>query len=362
MCSVPFCRALSLLVAAFLFGDIVAHNQETERGNHVTDPTPGRNIHADKPNNPNNDEPPIVIFDDSDIDDGVDFCLRSLVGKILTDKPIHSNSLQNTLSGIWCNPKGFRVEEISNKTYQFFFYEEKDAIRVLKGNPCIFRNSWINLKRWERDTKIENLDFSKVPINIQLWGLPAHCKTSKMGRKLGACMGEVTSSGIFEVKERGSFIKLQVVIDCTKPLKPRIHAGSCRDGVFWVEFQYEKLPQFCYSCRLIGHSEEYCVTTEKDEEDKEDNKSSLGPWMRTPHPGRRLVNFIDEAPDNAHQKYHKQTPSLPTEVLSMLSALLVNKEEPPTKIITHSTVENHPLPESMEAIRRTNHLLTQTLL
>ncbi|KAJ1440114.1 hypothetical protein SESBI_02352 [Sesbania bispinosa] len=94
------------------------------------------------------DNLPLIVYVEEDIREGVNSCLKSLVGRFLTEKPIHANSLPNALAGIWCNPKGFKVEDVGEKTYQFLFAEEKDADRILQGSPWIFRNSWLSLKRW----------------------------------------------------------------------------------------------------------------------------------------------------------------------------------------------------------------------
>lgn len=47
-----------------------------------------------------------------------------------------------------------------------------DHDRILLGNPWIFRNSWLVLKPWDRESDIRNLDFDNDPFWIQLWGLP----------------------------------------------------------------------------------------------------------------------------------------------------------------------------------------------
>lgn len=69
----------------------------------------------------NNDEisedDPLIIFNEEDVQEGLDSCRNrnSKVGKIITEKPIHKNSIQSALANIWCNPRGFRVEEIQGK-------------------------------------------------------------------------------------------------------------------------------------------------------------------------------------------------------------------------------------------------------
>ncbi|KAJ1413686.1 hypothetical protein SESBI_19509 [Sesbania bispinosa] len=152
------------------------------------------------------------------------------------------NSLQSALAGIWCNPKGFRIEEIVPKTFQFFFDNETDVSRILKGTPWLFRNSWLILKQWSRGQSIDSIDFSTISIRVQIWGLPSHCRTAKMGFKIGAFLGKVTESDVFECKEGGSFLKVLVEMDTRKPLITGVPVGSKKDGVSWAYFKYEKLP------------------------------------------------------------------------------------------------------------------------
>ncbi|KAJ1435332.1 Zinc knuckle CX2CX4HX4C [Sesbania bispinosa] len=234
------------------------------------------------------DKVPLIVYDEEDVQEGVNSCSKSLVGHFLTEKPIHANSLPNALAGIWCNPKGFKVEDVGDKTYQFLFAEEKYAERILQGSPWIFRNSWLSLKRWERGQPIANLSIHIIPLKIQIWGLPLHCRTSKMGRKIGACMGEVNESELFEIGEKGSFFKVTVLFDSSKPLKPGINVGSKTDGITWVDFQYERLPQFCFSCGLVGHDENTCKLTAATGNPEERPESNFGPWLRTTQKGRKI--------------------------------------------------------------------------
>ncbi|KAJ1406666.1 Zinc finger, CCHC-type [Sesbania bispinosa] len=231
------------------------------------------------------DPPPIIIYDDEDVSKGIRSCSKSLVGKILTKKPIHTNSLLSALAGIWCNPKGLRIEECGSKTFQFFFEEESDVDRILSNNPWLFRNSWLVLKKWHRGIEIEKLNFTKIPVRMQLWGLPTHCRTPKMGMKIGSSMGKVLESDIYETKEAGAYIRTLVEIDSLKPLLPGITVGSKKDGLSWVDFKYERLPQFCYKCGLIGHEEDHCsietIIVSVDDQDVQE----FGPWMRASQVG-----------------------------------------------------------------------------
>ncbi|KAJ1424954.1 Zinc knuckle CX2CX4HX4C [Sesbania bispinosa] len=147
-----------------------------------------------------------------------------------------------------------------------------------------------------------------VPLKVQIWGLPLHCRTAK----IGASIGEVMESDIFETKEKGSFIK--------------VHVGSKTDRVSWVDFLYERIPQFCYSCGLIGHDEDGC-TKRTEENNVENDAPFLGPWLRASQVGRKCATANKASDYNDRPNLNKQKQvTLPNEVLNMLSSLSVTKE------------------------------------
>ena len=59
----------------------------------------------------------MIAFNDSDVEEVVGDYARSLVRKVLTKKPINRNTLHMAVGNIWCNSKGFRVEEIRKNLF-----------------------------------------------------------------------------------------------------------------------------------------------------------------------------------------------------------------------------------------------------
>jgi hypothetical protein len=57
-------------------------------------------------------EDPFCMYKEEHIQEGVNLCKNSLIGKILSNKPIFKSILQNSLQGIWGNPAGFTINEI----------------------------------------------------------------------------------------------------------------------------------------------------------------------------------------------------------------------------------------------------------
>ncbi|GAU23807.1 hypothetical protein TSUD_27160 [Trifolium subterraneum] len=137
----------------------------------------------------------------------------------------------------------------------------------------------------ERNIDAQSLEFHHALKWIQLWGLPLHCKTKQMGIKIGsASMGTtVLASELYQYPEN----KLN------KPIKAGIHIGSVEDGLHWIDFRYEKLLHFCFTCGLIGHIETNCKLRESKIDAESTNQNVLGPWLRSNQFGRRFIHYKD---------------------------------------------------------------------
>ena len=59
----------------------------------------------------------------------------------------------------------------------------------------------------------------------------------------------------------GAYLRAKVQINITKPLMRGVSIFSTKRQVKeWYEVRYEKLPNYCYSCGIIGHSSVECLT------------------------------------------------------------------------------------------------------
>lgn len=126
-------------------------------------------------------EGPFFMYEEELVGEGIKQCKNSILGKILATKQIPKQVLHSSLMGIWCSPAGFKITELEDNLYQFSFEKESDITKILKGQPWIIRNVWLKLHLWDRSVNIQDLDFIHVPLWIQAWGLPLHCKTIAMG-------------------------------------------------------------------------------------------------------------------------------------------------------------------------------------
>ncbi|MED6194492.1 hypothetical protein PIB30_029012 [Stylosanthes scabra] len=128
------------------------------------------------------------------------------------------------MQNIWRNPEGLRVVELKTKVYQIFFSKEADLERVYKGD-----------------------------------------------------LGISGTHGCYS--KGGTGVKTRLRRDWM-PILKGVNIGSKEDGLIWVEFRYEKLPNFCYYCGLIGHEESNCYCANIDAEKGECKSKEMGPWFK----------------------------------------------------------------------------------
>jgi hypothetical protein len=79
------------------------------------------------------------MYKEEHVEEGINSCQNTLIGKILPDKLIIKHILFNTLQGIWGNPKGLTITEIEGGIYHITMDSDYDLHRVVKGNPWILK-------------------------------------------------------------------------------------------------------------------------------------------------------------------------------------------------------------------------------
>jgi hypothetical protein len=280
---------------------------------------------------PNSAEDPFCWYHEDHIQEGVHGCQQSLIGKFLTEKIIPKQIISNALLGIWGNPKGFQISEIEGGFLHISMENERDIQRALKGNPWTIRNSWLMVQKWDREKDPKELEFHKVPIWLQLWNLPLHCKTITMGKHLGAQLGQVEEAAIYDFPDKARIIKIKVHIDTTQPILPGIFIGNAKDGIKWIDFRYENLPMFCFLCGYIGHNEANCEQQNTTTEEGEINPR--GPWLRATSYGRRINDKKDPRFNSNPMKSMSGGcfSPIPKAMLEMLAKMKLEEEATPPK-------------------------------
>lgn len=170
--------------------------------------------------------------------------------------------------------------ELGHNFYQFVFSVQEEKEKVLMKQPWFFDNQIMVLHHWMQNLTPQDPIFKRVPMWIQVKGLPTHWSSKEVGWKLGkvfpSCMNVVLPE--FGSKE-GKLLKMLVEINLDIPL---LRGTKLKLGTecVWVEFRYEKVPTFCFYCGIIGHSERTCFRKVEDAKENKVCEGQYGEWVR----------------------------------------------------------------------------------
>ncbi|KAL9444112.1 hypothetical protein AB3S75_017317 [Citrus x aurantiifolia] len=193
----------------------------------------------------------------------------SLLGRVLHPRGVSREGLKSALQQVWRTAEGFRVESLGSKTFLFKFASEADKRRVLSGGPWHFERALIVLKEPSGIGEITKQAFTHSAFWVQLHNLPLGCMEQETVRTLGEAIGSVEEIDADEEGECiGKYARVRISIDITQPLKKIIYVEQKGDEDIPIPVVYERLPDFCFCCGLIGHPYKECDKYEGQAMDK----------------------------------------------------------------------------------------------
>lgn len=102
---------------------------------------------------------------------------------------------------------------------------------------------------------------------VQIHDLPLMARNEYIGREVSMALGSVEELDLdYGEVEWGEFMHIRVTIDITKPLLwcKKLNLGGHEP--VWVSFSYERQPNFCYCCGILGHTQKDCKVESKAKE------------------------------------------------------------------------------------------------
>lgn len=141
----------------------------------------------------------------------------------------------------------------------------------------------------------ENVDLNICDITVQVSGLPFSFIHAKMAEFLGNTIGRfVEYDDELHQRNTRSVMSIQVAININKPLLRVLNIEGPNNRSIQLTLGYERLPNFCYYCGLLGHLVKDCASCldlcgangRMDE-----SKLPYGDWLRV-RPPNHNSNYI----------------------------------------------------------------------
>ncbi|KAK6144215.1 hypothetical protein DH2020_021035 [Rehmannia glutinosa] len=203
----------------------------------------------------------------------------SLVGKLMAPRVISFDQISSLFRRLWSPKSTLSCKPLHDNVILFTFGNISDKKRVLLGMSWLFDKYLLLLKDATEDMISSNIEFSTCPFWIQLHGLPLGLFTKSFAERAGNYIGtylDVHTDSMDSVV--GKFLRIKVDIDIHKPIC-RIIQLDKKFKNSTVYLKYERLPDFCFHCGIIGHVLKDCddyVTKHGTDE----SQLQFGNWLR----------------------------------------------------------------------------------
>jgi hypothetical protein len=210
----------------------------------------------------------------------VDRSQSCLVGKLFADRIIGRDIIKSTLIRGW-KPSGTTIfKNLGHNMFLVEFENGWDKSRVLEGRPWVFEGNLFSVEDYNGLIAPDRMEFSKVLFWVRMFHLPLACMNETMGVKIGCSVGEVE-----EVETDvdgigwGEYLRVRIRLDIMKPLA-RGRVLKLNGESSWIEFQYERLPTFCFRCGVIQHRAGGCSAKYRAFSPGESSQAQFGTWLR----------------------------------------------------------------------------------
>ncbi|KAI9122468.1 hypothetical protein K1719_006308 [Acacia pycnantha] len=164
---------------------------------------------------------------------------KMLIGKVLSAKTYSRSAIERILQKAWNLQSGFNVIEITGNTFMFWFSDEVEYNRILRGRPWSINGLLLNLMERSRFKQCEEFDFSHCPTWIQIHNVPMEAMYLENAIRIGNNVGEVVLAE--EPRHNGrflrTFLRVRVVLDLRKPLASGFWLNNPDGGKSWISIR-----------------------------------------------------------------------------------------------------------------------------
>ncbi|KAE8804478.1 retrotransposon unclassified [Hordeum vulgare] len=208
----------------------------------------------------------------------------------MSEKPAHAEAVENALARAWCPLKGLDCKDMGENTFLFTFHQPSGKRKAIEDGLWEFGKSLLVVEEFVPSKTLKEYEFRWIPVWVRIFNLPLGMMCREAGEAIGGFMGETLEVDVGpDGMVIGSYLRVKVKLDIQEPLmrgftreedeEEKKRRRNKNDGdnrvELWCRFEYEFLPDFCYTCGRLGHIDKECGIKLKKGED-----AQYGAWMK----------------------------------------------------------------------------------
>lgn len=196
------------------------------------------------------------------------------MGAALTNKMLNKWGVRNILLSPWKDLGEVEVKWVRENTFLITVQDESTLCRILNQVPWAVMKQNFFVQRWPPELALKEIQMELVPFWIQIRGVPLSLYIEMNVRRLAKELGDFLE--LEDPMKAREFLRVRVVVNSRISLVPGCWIPRNNNRDTWIEFQYERLQDFCYCCGRIGHDNTDCSFLLG-----RGNAAAYGNWTRT---------------------------------------------------------------------------------
>ncbi|KAK4439099.1 hypothetical protein Salat_0244700 [Sesamum alatum] len=143
-----------------------------------------------------------------------------LVGRVLSSKPLHADSLRSVLLSAFNSVWGMDFKAIEDNRFLLRFNHILDKKRVMERCPWAFDKCLLVLAEVDDTQSLGEIELNQCEFHVQVQGLPIGKMTREMALFVGNKIGRFVDLDTSDVGGLwGAFLRIRVVLDICQPLR-----------------------------------------------------------------------------------------------------------------------------------------------
>lgn len=201
------------------------------------------------------------------------------VGKVMSERLAHPEVICLTLGKVWCPIKGINCKEIGVNQFLFTFHQESGKRKAMENGPWMFDKELVVVEDYVPSKRPEDYAFNDIPIWVRVFNLPLGMMNEDSAEDIGNIIGRFVEADTgADGSAIGRFLRIKIRMRIDKPIRRGftledegrqndargkknaiVGDGEEEEDGDWCRLEYEYLPDFCFTCGVIGHGEKDCM-------------------------------------------------------------------------------------------------------